>query len=177
MIKAKNKFKKIEKSPLFMAMVIGVIICAVLTLSWMIFREIYISQTSHILENDRNIVVNVVKAPSSLVSTLLAEDGRCTDNVSAPTVKNNPSKNVFYIEREVSGVALVQYGCGLGAHIFYKKENGKWIGISPTNQFIYGIPLCSHVKKFRIPSSVQAVCYENPTKEGHLPPLVANPVK
>lgn len=167
MIKTKSKSKKsVEKNPLYLYMVVAVTICATLALSWMITREFYLAATKSAQENKQNVVVNTVGAPSDLVSALLAENSGCPSG-----------KNTDYIVRQVGNFALVHYGCSLDAYMFYEKQNGTWTGLNPTNNFINGVPLCSHVKEHLIPPSIQATCLDGkPGKNGELPQLVVNPV-
>lgn len=168
MVKTKEKSKKsIEKNPLYLFMILGVTICATLALSWMISREFYLAATKSTQENRQNVVVNTVGAPSDLVRALLAEDSGCIR-----------SKNTDYIVRQSGNFALVHYGCSLDAYAFYEKQNGTWVGLNPTNNFINGVPLCSHLKEHSIPASFQATCYNgNPSQAGILPLLVVNSVE
>ena len=53
---------------------------------------------------------------------------------------------------EYKNYAKIKYGCGeTDATMYLKRVNEKWQTISPTNQFVGGIPLCSHIKKHDIP--------------------------
>ena len=161
--------KQSKKSIALIILVFGVTLCAILALGWMVIKEVSLHSTKNVYESKSTIVINTVGAPKELVNTMLAESG--CDGIT-------PSgKNINYIVREESGVALVQYGCGLDAHMFYKKTDGTWNGINPTNQFLNGTPLCSHLKEHAIPASFQAYCYESFIRDdGKQPELVSSPV-
>lgn len=172
MAKHTVKPKKHKISPLFLAMIVGVVVCASLALTWMIIKEVYSANMKDVRESKTTVVINTEHAPSDLVSALLAEKPGC-EKVS------DSGKNIVYIVREKSGVALVHYGCALDSYMFYKKEDGEWKGINPTNQFVFAIPLCSHVERYSIPASVMPRCYEDTITAGlgvKLPNTVANPV-
>lgn len=166
---AKKKQRQIGKSKALVFLAVGVALCASVVLGWMIAKEVYLADTKDVRESKTTIVINTERAPSDLVDTLLAESG-CKDITVS-------GKNIDYIVREKNDIALVHYGCALDAYMYYKKANGKWTGISPTNQFIDGTPLCSHLKENNIPASFQAHCYDHmPTGPTDHPTLMSNPV-
>ncbi len=163
----KAKKKEIKVSGSFLFLVISVAVCAILALSWMLYKELYINNTKIVQENSENVVINNIKASPELTTYLLWEKAGCTD-----------SKNVVYILREVGKFALVKYGCGLDASMFYQRVDGAWEGISPTNQFVNGVPLCSHLQEHKIPFTIQPTCYNSTiSSDGVLPPIATNPVK
>lgn len=167
--KPKKVSKKITKHYGLPILALCVAVSAALVLPWMIAREVYLAETKSVRENAENIVINDVKAPKALVDVMLAEDSGC--------VKLLDRKAVYYIVQVSDTFALTQYGCALDAKMFYKKVDGVWTSLSPTNKFVNGQPLCSHLKEHSIPSSFVSLCYDTPAVEGQLPPIVANPVK
>lgn len=167
--KAKKVSKKVTKHYGLVVLAVCVAVSAALVLPWMIAREVYLAETKSVRENAENIVINDVGAPKALVNTILAEDSGC--------VKHLDRKNVTYIIQANNKFALAQYGCALDAKMFYKNTDDGWKSLSPTNQFINGQPLCSHLKEHGIPSSFVSLCYGEAKKDGEMPPIVANPVK
>lgn len=161
--------KKVTKHYGLVVLAVCVAVCATLVLSWMITREVYLAETKSVRENAENIVINDVGASSALVSVMLAEESGC--------VKHMDRKNVTYIIQANDKFALAQYGCALDAKTFYKNTDDGWKNISPTNKFINGQPLCSHLKENSIPSSFVSLCYDEPREEGQLPAILENPVK
>lgn len=162
-----RKKKPISK-PL-LALVAVVAVCAVIVLGWMLAKELYTGSDKRAYENAENIVINNVGASNGLVQAILAENPGC--------MENDLGKNTTYIMREVGDFALVHFGCGLDAYMFYSKTSGEWKNLSPTNQFIDSTPLCSHLKKHSIPSDIQEFCWNRAVSaNGKMPKLVANPV-
>jgi hypothetical protein len=157
----KSKNKKAKKDLVLVVLVVCVTVAATLVLAWMLGKEVYLSETKSVHENASNVVVNTIGAPSSLVAKLLAEKSGCQIN-----------KNTDYIERYDGKFALVNYGCNLDAKMFYKFADGTWTGLSPTNNFINGVALCSYVKEKSIPATIQTLCYDESSKK-----LVNNEVK
>jgi len=165
----KKQRKNIKKNNALLILVACVAVCAVLALGWIIAKEVYLADIKDVRESKTTIVINTERAPGDLVSTLLAEPG--CKNITAS------GKNIDYIVREKDGFALVHYGCTLDAYSFYKKTEGKWVSISPTNQFIGSTPLCSHLKDNNIPASFQAICYDHmPASSEDHAALAVNPV-
>jgi hypothetical protein len=160
---AKNKSKKVIKNYTLLVLTVCVAVAAGLVLAWMLGKEVYLSETKNVHESRQNIVINTVGASSDLVNVLLAEKSGCEPQLP---------KNVDYIVRQMGNFALVKYGCMLDASMYYKKVDNKWTALSPTNNFVNGVPLCSHVKEHGVPASFQATCYD-----GTPPVIVANPVE
>lgn len=167
--KQSKKTKKVTKHYGLVILAVCVAVSAALVLPWMIAREVYLAETKSVRENAENIVINDVDAPKALVTAILAEDSGC--------VKHLDRKAVYYIIQANDKFALTQYGCALDAKMFYKKIDGNWKSLSPTNNFINGQPLCSHLKEHSIPANFVSLCYDGPAVDGQLPPVVANPVK
>lgn len=169
MVRKAKKASKVSKHYGLVVLAICVAVSAALVLPWMIVREVYLAETKSVRENAENIVINDIGASKALVDTILAEDSGC--------VKHLDRKAVYYIIQANDRFALTQYGCALDAKMFYKKIDGKWKSLSPTNNFIYGQPLCSHLKEHSIPVSFVSLCYDGSVADSQLPPVVANPVQ
>lgn len=165
----KKTKKKISKHYGLVVLAVCVAVSAALVLPWMIVREVHLAETKSVRENAENIVINNVGATNGLVNAILAEKSGCPEL--------DGSKNVTYIVKEAGNFALTQYGCALDAKMFYKKVDGKWKSLSPTNNFINGQPLCSHLKEHSISSNFVSLCYDNAGIEGQEPQIIANPVK
>jgi hypothetical protein len=174
--KAKRRLSKksirVPKSKNILVLAFSVLVCAVIVMGWMLFRETYPATASKksVYENRQTIVINNVEASNSLVNTLMNEKASCTDH--------NGQKNVVYIVREVEDYAFVKYGCDLDAHAYYRKDGNKWVGLSPTNKFYLGIPFCSALKLDKIPRKIAPTCWDGSVgKKGKSPALAVNPVK
>lgn len=169
MAKKTKKPKKVSRQFGLIVLVCMTVLCATIVLVWILAKEVYLAENKSVRENAENIVVNNVNAPSDLVNTLLAEKSGCVDLMGR--------KNVSYIVRFNDDFALTQYGCALDAKMFYKKIDGEWKSLSPTNNFINGQPLCSHLEQYSIPADFVALCYDTPGDNGQLPAIIANSVK
>lgn len=165
------KYKHISHSRKMMATIFGAAILVVGMTVWMVYTNGVSSRSKFVHENGGHIVINTVGATQDFVDALLAEKSGCDGY-------NKSDKNITYIVRQVDEFALVQYGCALDANMFYKKVDGEWNGISPTNQFVHNIPLCSHLKKHKIPEKIQSFCQPAPKGQGNeLPDVTVNPVQ
>lgn len=164
---------KMPKSKNILVLAFSVLVCAVIVMGWMLFRETYPATASKksVYENRHTIVINNVKASNSLVNTLMNEKSGCI-------AEENGQKNVVYIVREIEDYAFVRYGCDLDAHAYYRKDGNKWVGLNPTNKFYLGVPFCRALKEDKIPRKVQATCWDGSVgKKGKSPALASNPVK
>lgn len=160
------KSKKVAINPLLLVLVVSVVICAALALSWILAKEVYRDGSKTAKENAENVVINNIGAPSQLVDALLAEKQGCQG-----------SKNVDYIDRVSEDYALVRYGCALDAHSIYRKQNGVWVTLDNTNQFLNGVPICAFVRVNSIPKSISPTCYDGNLVSGVTPPLVSNTIE
>lgn len=130
---------------------------------------------SAVYEGKNARVLSPVSAPTSLVKYLRDDDGCGTTN-----------KAVYVVGRVVDDFARVQYGCDGSKDFAFtpmdlRKTSSGWRMISPTNNFVNGIPLCDYLTKNKIPSSLEAFCVNGDNPTNNKPPykfdLRLNPVQ
>ncbi len=161
----KKRNKKNDKLPYIIAIVVLV---SALVVSLLMLASVTQYGERNVFENDETIVINNEnpRASQELVDAILAKKAGCAEHQG--------TKNIVTIIKEGKTHALAQYGCGSGgSHIVYEKVNGQWRSISPTNKFIYGIPLCSAMEKDGVDlSDVYLNCWDGEfTGEHSLPPI------
>lgn len=132
-----------------------VIAITLLLVGYEIYAHNFKSENSNNVTNAKSLVINSVGAPADLVDNLASNSEGCE---KVPSY----GKNTYYILAidEKKGLAEVKYGCPIAdATMDLRKTNGQWQTISPTGNFIYGIPLCSYIKKEKIDShKVAPIC-------------------
>jgi len=117
-----------------------------LVLCYALIPETY---NNRIREN-KSIVINQIGASKELVNFLKDSDQNCND-----------VKNVFVIRRVINDqFAYMTYGCEADSSMYAYKKDGAWQLISPTNNFVNGVPGCAMVDQYKIPKKMTALCYE-----------------
>jgi hypothetical protein len=154
---AKEENKKLILAAILLTLLAAVLFCVLVVTNYKEPNMLPVSKTK-VTESNYTVVINSVGASDDLIAALASEDQGCGD-----------TKNIVYITNQVGNIAKVKYGCAIDATMFYKKTDGKWRSISPTNQFINDTPICSMLKANHIPAKAQPVCFDQEVDSQGMP--------
>ncbi len=146
-----QKNTKLQKSSLPIGKTVSLVVIAVLIglVVWVLYGQSQPPSSSSI-----NKVENAAGGSPSLVAFLEKDYTGCD---------KNGLQGVYRIVKEVPNFARLAYGCNrTDAFMIAERIRGRWMLISPTNQFtLSGIPSCSMINAHHVSAKLEPQCYTN----------------